>query len=73
MGAETKETKSRSLTKAVSYRCVGVLGTMTIVFLFTGELWLSTGIGIADLVAGVVLYYVHERVWNIIEWNKKSE
>ncbi len=66
-----REAKTRSIVKAISYRCIGTVGTMAIAFFFTGELWISAGIGIADLTAGSVLYYTHERIWNIVGWGKK--
>lgn len=68
-----KEDRKRSITKAVTYRVIGVLGTAIIVFLFTKRWELSVGIAIVDFVAGVTLYYVYERVWNIIPWGKRGD
>ena len=64
------EARTRSLTKAILYRIIGVLGTAVIVFLFTERIDMSLGIAVVDFVAGVILYYTYERVWNIIPWGK---
>jgi uncharacterized membrane protein len=71
MAVAMKETKSRSITKAVLYRFIGVLGTAVIVFLFTRKIEMSAGIAVADFICGVIFYYVFERIWNIIPWGKK--
>ena len=67
----TKEARRRSVAKAMSYRVLGVIGTGIIVFAFTREWVISGGVAIADFLLGIVFYYVHERVWNIIRWGKR--
>ena len=69
--AKYSEDRKRSITKAVIYRVIGVVGTAVIVFLFTRKVEMSLGIAVADFVCGVILYYIYDRVWNIIPWGKR--
>jgi uncharacterized membrane protein len=67
----TIDNHRRSIIKAISYRVIGVLGTMLIAYIFTGQVIISVGIAIVDLLVGMVFYYAHERIWNMINWGKK--
>ena len=62
------ETRVRSIAKAVSWRIVATLTTMLLVFLFTGNLIISGGVGLTELFSKLLIYYVHERVWNSIDF-----
>ncbi len=60
--------RKRHLAKAVSYRVFGSLATAAIAYLFSGRLDIAAGVGIADTVVKIILYYLHERVWYRIRW-----
>lgn len=64
------ETHIRSITKAVSWRIVATLTTMLLVFLFTGNLAVSGGVGLTELLSKMVIYYLHERAWNVINFGR---
>lgn len=79
--------RRRSLAKAVSWRIVGTLDTLVLAFLtltFLGP-WLGIeadygenaatagSIALAELVTKIVLYYLHERGWERIGWNLRSD
>jgi uncharacterized membrane protein len=64
------EKHTRTVLKAVSWRVVATLTTMTIVFLFTRKIILSLGVGLAEVIAKILFYYLHERIWNKISWGK---
>jgi uncharacterized membrane protein len=64
------ESNSRSIAKAVSYRVLGSLSTAAIIFVLTGKLSLSAGAGAADFFVKIVLYFVHERLWNYIPFGR---
>jgi uncharacterized membrane protein len=66
------ETNKRSLVKAISYRLVGSIATFTIAFLLTGDVIVSSAVGVADLVVKTLLFYFHERLWNLIKWGHKN-
>ncbi|MDH4358744.1 MAG: DUF2061 domain-containing protein [Candidatus Berkelbacteria bacterium] len=67
------ETSARSLTKAISWRIFATIATVIIVYVFTGELILSLGVGLADILIKLVLYYFHERIWNCVKFGRVGE
>lgn len=64
--------KRRSIVKTMSWRVVASLTTMTLVFIFTGKLIISLGVGISEAVIKTFLYYLHERIWGNIKWGRKA-
>jgi uncharacterized membrane protein len=64
------ETHMRSVAKAISWRIVATLTTMLLVFLFTGNLVVSGGVGLTELITKILIYYVHERVWNSVDFGR---
>jgi uncharacterized membrane protein len=60
------ESNSRSLVKAVSYRILGSCATALLFFLFTGRAGSALAIGGADVVVKILIYYIHERIWDRI-------
>jgi adenylylsulfate kinase len=66
------ESNSRSIAKAISYRLLGSLSTALIVFVFSGNPAVSLGVGAADMVAKIALYYLHERLWNHISFGRQK-
>lgn len=66
------EHNKRSLLKALSWRILATLTTILLVYLFTGDLLISAGVGGVEVVAKLLLYFGHERVWSRINWGYKS-
>lgn len=64
------ESHARSIVKAVSYRILGSSATGLIFFILTGKLGLSLGAGALDMVLKIAVYFVHERIWNHIEYGR---
>ena len=60
----------RSLAKAFTWRVIATSTTMAIVAMFTGKLLLATGVGIVESVSKMLLYYLHERAWNMSRFGK---
>jgi uncharacterized membrane protein len=58
------DARSRSLSKAISWRVVGTLDTFLIGTVITQQVSVGAAIASIELVTKVVLYYIHERVWN---------
>ncbi len=58
------ESNLRSLAKAVSWRISGTIATVVTVFLFTGEMRLAAEIGAVEFFIKILLFYMHERIWN---------
>ena len=65
------ESISRSLLKSITYRIAGSTSTFVIALLVTGQLNLAIGISLFELMAKIVLYWTHERIWNTITYGKK--
>ncbi len=63
-GVRRGDSAAKSLLKTVSWRVVGTLDTMVIAYFLTGEITVAVSIGSVEVFTKLVLYYVHERVWN---------
>jgi len=66
------EKPSRSLMKTLSWRIVATLTTVLLVLVFSENLALATLVGIAEIIVKSVVYYVHERVWNLSSFGRKT-
>ena len=56
-----KETHLRSVSKGISWRILATITTVSIVFLITGKIDTALEIGAIEVVAKIIIYYVHER------------
>jgi uncharacterized membrane protein len=63
----------RSVLKAISWRIVATLTTVFLVVLFSRDLALGTIVGITELVLKTVIYYIHERVWNLSNFGRERK
>ena len=61
----------RSLLKSISWRIVATMTTIVLVFSLTGNLVISGSVGLLELVTKTVIYFLHERVWNLINLGRK--
>ena len=66
------ESKKRSVIKTLSWRLVATCATILIALLFTGNIKVSAGIGILEVISKLFLYYQHERLWSLIKWGFKD-
>ena len=66
------EAKTRSVLKAISWRVWATLTTIALVFLFTGRWKIAAAIGGVEVIAKLILYFIHERVWDRIKWGKRQ-
>ena len=67
------DSTARSIAKAVSYRILGSAVTGIIFYLLTGKGGLSLGAGLLDMVMKIAVYYVHERVWDKVEYGRRTK
>ncbi|WP_415238876.1 DUF2061 domain-containing protein [Seleniivibrio woodruffii] len=68
-----KETTTRSVLKAVSWRFFGTMTTMIIVYVMFRRIDLAVFTGILETLSKIALYFVHERIWNKIPVGKNNE
>ncbi len=61
----------RSVVKSITYRVLIVISTFIVSYILTGQPGTSVGITVLVNLAGTIIYYVHERVWNKIHWGRR--
>ena len=66
------ETKRRSIVKAITWRTLGTIDTIVIAFVLTGEFTTALSIGGIEIFTKMILYFFHERIWNMIKWGKRG-
>jgi len=70
-GLIMEDTQARSMVKTVSWRVTGSSATFLIAWVIGGNLAVAGTIAVIQIMANTVLYYLHERVWNIVSWGRK--
>jgi uncharacterized membrane protein len=60
----------RSIIKTVSWRITGSASTFLIAFLISGNFNVASSIAVIQIIANTLLYYVHERIWNKINFGR---
>ena len=61
-----KESKVRSLLKAVSWRVIATTTTILIAWLVYRDIKTAFAIGGIEFFAKFLVYYLHERLWQIV-------
>ena len=64
------ETRKRSVVKSIIWRIICITVSIIIACYVTGKIDVSVAIGTIYNAITMILYYFHERFWNIIEWGK---
>jgi uncharacterized membrane protein len=62
---DNKESHLRSILKTLSWRILATMTTMIIAYFITGTLELALKIGFIEVFAKMIMYYFHERIWQI--------
>ena len=68
-----KDSNAKSLLKSISWRIVGTIDTIVISYFVTGQLVMAVSIGSVEVVSKILLYYLHERVWENVTKGKINE
>jgi uncharacterized membrane protein len=66
----TKDTKTRSITKAIIWRIIAIITTAFVTVLYTHQWEVALSVGGLTGVINLILYYFHERIWENISWGK---
>jgi uncharacterized membrane protein len=66
-----KDSRTRSLLKGLTWRVVATATTIAIVWAITGDTQVAIQIGAVEVVAKIVVYYLHERAWQLLPHNLK--
>jgi len=62
--------KLRSLIKSATYRIIAFIVLMIITWYATNNLVQTTFISVTFHTIQIFLYYIHERLWERINWGK---
>ena len=65
------ETRKRSVAKTLSYRILSTIILGIISWAYTGELLATSAITITFTIVASVIFYLNERFWNRVNWEKK--
>lgn len=65
-----KDSRIRSIVKALTWRTIATATTMSLVYIGTGDIELMAHVGIADVFIKLFFYYGHERMWGRIPWHR---
>lgn len=66
------DSNNRSIAKTISWRLTGSFSTFMISYLILGSFSIASSIAIIQIIANTLLYYLHERVWNKINWGRTN-
>ncbi len=64
------ESGLRSLVKTISWRITGSGATFLVSYLISGNFTMASTIAMTQVILNTALYYIHERIWNKISWQK---
>ena len=67
-----KETTTRSLAKTLTWRVIASVTTLSIGLVVT-TVAKSMVIAVAEFFTKPVIYFIHERIWEQVEWGKDTE
>ena len=62
----------RSFGKVITWRILVTITNFLGGWLASGSPWVGLGVVSFALVVNSILYFVHERIWNRVEWGKKE-
>jgi len=65
------EKQQRSITKVVTWRILVTITNFIGGWLASGNPWVGLGVVSFALVVNSILYWVHERMWNVTDWGKE--
>ena len=53
----------RHFLKTLSYRIIGTITTFLTAFIMTGDVNVSSAIGLSEIILKPIIYFIHERIW----------
>lgn len=66
------ESNLRSIVKTITWRITGSTLTMLITYAITGNFVIAGSVAVLQAAINTVAYYIHERTWNLIKWEKSN-
>jgi len=68
---EPIESHTRTVLKAISWRVIATITSMTIVYFLTKRPLVTLQFGIIEVLAKITFYYLHDRAWHRVQWGTK--
>ena len=65
-----RESRWRTIVKAVTFRIVVIIADTTVIYFITGSLKIAASVITFTNVTSTIAFIVHERAWNRIHWGK---
>lgn len=62
----------RSLIKGLSWRVFAGIDTFLLAVILTGKVMIAVPIAFGEILTKIVLYFLHERLWNYISWGRTN-
>jgi uncharacterized membrane protein len=53
----------RHILKTISYRVVGTITSISLVYYVSSSITISSIIGVGELIVKPIIYFLHERLW----------
>lgn len=63
----------RSVSKAITFRALIVVTDIFVIFAVTRKVSQTLALIAYTNLAGTVLYYIHERLWNRVRWGRHQK
>ncbi len=67
-----KESHTRSILKTISWRALATLTTIILVYIFIGDVTIALSVGGIEVILKMLVYFLHERVWDKIKFGRKE-
>ena len=65
-----KETNTRSIVKTISWRILATITTMSLVYIFIGDMTIAISVGGIEVFLKMLIYFLHERAWDKIKFGR---
>ena len=63
----------RAIAKSITYRIFGTAMSTLTAWVLSHDVRVSLGVCTVDGIGKIILYYVHERIWNHVTWGRHAE
>ncbi len=67
-----KDTNARSIIKTISWRILATVTTVTLVYIFIGDVSIALSVGGIEVFLKMLIYFFHERAWDKIKFGKRE-
>jgi len=68
-----KESKRRSLLKAITWRAIGAIDTAVISWIITGDATSGLNMGLADAALKIIFFVFHDQIWESFKVDKQGK